>query len=344
MRNFLTSEEHSRIRLLLAVLVLTLLVLFPLLGGRFYNVRNFTSMGFQFAEFGFLALAMTLVMIAGGIDLSVVANMNLASILGAMVMTNPGVQVALGEGGATLLAVVLIPLLSMSFGSLNVILINRISVPPILASLGTMIFFTGVAMAITGGERVGDFPMLFQAIGSTTVLGVPIPTLVLLLAFALIAYLLDHSAWGRSLYLYGENKIAALFAAIGDRRVVRVTYMLSGFLAGVAGIIFISRINSARVGYGGAYVLQAILVAVLGGTDPDGGIGKVWGVFLGIVVLQVLSTAFNLLQVTPYVRQFVWGSMLLLVMALSHVLAIRRQNREVLRQAEERLKKSAPAG
>lgn len=122
---------------------------------------------------------------------------------------------------------------------------------------------------------------------------------------------------------------------------VRMTYMLSGFLAGVAGIIFISRINSARVGYGGAYVLQAILVAVLGGTDPDGGIGKVWGVFLGIVVLQVLSTAFNLMQVTPYVRQFVWGSMLLLVMALSHVLAVRRQNKEVLRQAEERLKKAS---
>ena len=339
--NLITSKEHGRTRMLFMVLVVILILMVPLLGGRFFSVRNFTSMGFQFAEFGFLALAMTLAMLAGGIDLSVVANMNLSAILGAMVMTNPAVQATVGSTGATALAVILIPFLALVFGLLNALLINRIGVPPILASLGSMIFYTGVATAITGGNRVGDFPLQFQAIGSRTVAGVPLPLLILIIAFSVVAFVLNTTAYGRSLYLYGENKIAALFSAIGDRSVVRTTYAVSGFLAGCAGIILISRVNSARVGYGNTYLLQAILVAVLGGIDPDGGAGKVWGVFVGIIVLQVLSTAFNLMSFTPYIRQFVWGSMLLLVMAASHILAKRRQNKEVLQQAKERAQHSA---
>jgi simple sugar transport system permease protein len=110
-----------------------------------------------------------------------------------------------------------------------------------------------------------------------------------------------------------------LFSGINNRKTTLTTYLLSGVLAGCSSIIMISRVNSAKVGYGDTYLLQAILVAVLGGVNPDGGRGKVAGVVMGIIILQSLQNAFTLFGFTPYAKRLIWGMMLLLVMILNFI-------------------------
>ena len=321
--------------LLVGILGLALVVVGLLVGGDFFTSRNITSMGFQLAEFGFLALAMALAMLSGGIDLSIIGNMNLSGILAGLLLTNRTLTEALGGSGSVAAAVlialgtsllgvwlicaaaVLIALVaSAAFGLINGILIAVAEVPAILATIGTMMLYSGIAMAITGGQGVVGFPNEFRFIGNGTLVGLPFPMLLMIAAFAVLAIFLRGSVWGRSIYLYGENKVASLFSGVRNTRTLIVTYTISGLLCGISGLILMSRSNSIRVGYGNTYLLQAILVSILGGIDPDGGSGRVTGVFIGILILQSLSSAFTLLRISPYARGLIYGVMLLVVMII----------------------------
>jgi simple sugar transport system permease protein len=301
------------------VVVVALLAL--LLGGSFFSLSNFQSMGYQIPEFGFLALAMTLAMLTGGIDLSVVANANLSGIVAAFVMTGRIFPTAPGgmETPRIVAACAAGLAVSMLCGLLNGFLVARIAVPPILATLGTMILFSGIAMAVTNGEGVVGFPQGFLSLGSGHALGIPIPLLFLALGILVVGFLLRSTIFGRKMYLLGENPTVALFSGINNKRVLTVVYLLCGLFAGCASLIMLSRFNSARVGYGESYLLQAILVVVLGGVNPDGGSGRLIGVVLGIIILQCLQNAFTLFAFTPYAKRLIWGAMLLIVMIISYV-------------------------
>jgi simple sugar transport system permease protein len=126
------------------------------------------------------------------------------------------------------------------------------------------------------------------------------------------------------MYFLGENKTVSLFAGIKNERITMVTYTIAGCLCGISSLIMMSRVNSARVGYGDTYLLQAILVCALGGVNPSGGKGKVIGVVLAIIVLQMLQSGFTLLNFPPYVKSLIWGSVLIIVMILNFVIDKRR--------------------
>lgn len=315
------KKADPHIAVLAVITVGVFLILGILLRGQFFSVRNLQSMAYQFPEFGFLALAMTLAMISGGIDLSVIANANLCGIFAAFILTKmvtpetQGVQVMLVIALAILTAFGV----SLVGGLLNGMLIAFIGIPPILATLGTMIFYTGIGMAITEGVGVVGFPEQFLFIGAGKIGIFPIPLLIFLVAAASVALILDKTVFGQSLYLFGANPIATLFSGIHNTSVIIKTYMISGLLAGCSSIIMISRVNSAKVGYGDTYLLQAILVAVLGGVNPYGGRGKVAGVVMGIIMLQSLQNAFTLFMFTPYAKRLIWGLMLLFVMIINFV-------------------------
>jgi simple sugar transport system permease protein len=291
------------------------------LGKDFFNMRNIFSMGFQIPEFGFLALAMAVTILTGGIDLSVVATMNLSSILAAYVLTN---QVSLvTPGTAVPLGIAIALVTGLLCGLLNGLLIARLGVPPILATIGTMLFYRGIAMALTGGKGVVGFPGAFAFVGNGRIYGFPFPLALVLLAFLLVGFLLRSTAWGKSVYFIGESRSAARFSGIGVTNTLVLAYALSGLLCGFSALILSSRVNSARVGYGDTYLLQAILVAILGGLDPRGGAGSTLGVLFGIFILQSLSSTFTLLAITPYARGLIYGVMLLGVMILNRVYDVR---------------------
>jgi simple sugar transport system permease protein len=320
----------------IAVLAVITLGVFVVLGillrGQFFSLRNFQSMTYQFPEFGFLALAMMIAMITGGIDLSVIANANLSGIVAAFILTK---MITPEMGASDILLMIGLAIfaglsVSLMCGFMNGMLIAFVGIPAILATLGTMTFYTGIGMAITEGVGVVGFPDQFLFIGSGKVGSIPIPLLMFTIIAIILALVLNKTVFGQSLYLFGANPIATLFSGINNAHITIKAYLMSGLLAGCSSIIMISRVNSAKVGYGDTYLLQAILVAVLGGVDPYGGRGKVIGVVMGIIMLQSLQNAFTLFMFTPYAKKLIWGLMLLLVMII-HFINMRYQERAKIR-------------
>jgi len=202
-------------------------------------------------------------------------------------------------------------------GLVNGLLISRVGFAPILATLGTSLAFQGLGFVLTGGSAVVGFSGGVQNLGLGTLGPVPVPLLIFLGVAALLAGLLLWTRYGLRLYLMGTNPRAAHFAGIDNRSVLLATYMLSGLLAALAGIIFSARANSVKVDYGSSYLLIAILIAVMGGVNPAGGGGKVLGVVLATVALQFLSSTLNLLGLSNFLRDFTWGALLLLSVALT---------------------------
>lgn len=328
------KKADPHITVLAIIMVGIFLVLGILLRGQFFSLRNFQSMAYQFPEFGFLALAMTLAMISGGIDLSVIANANLCGIFAAFILTKMVSPETQGFQIILVIALAILTALGVSLlcGLLNGMLIAFIGIPAILATLGTMIFYTGIGMAITEGVGVVGFPEQFLFIGAGKIGILPIPLLIFIVGTAGVALILNRTVFGQSLYLFGANPVATLFSGIHNTSVTIKAYMLSGVLAGCSSLIMISRVNSAKVGYGDTYLLQAILVAVLGGVNPYGGRGKVAGVVMGIIILQSLQNAFTLFMFTPYAKKLIWGLMLLLVMIINFVNQ-KYQERSIRRKA-----------
>ena len=310
----------------LSVLVLmtatTLTVLVVLLGGRFLSAGNLQSMSSQVSEFGFLALAMGLAMLTGGIDLSIVSAAVLAGITGATIMSGQLIPVTESNSNALMLAGIAAALVTgMMCGLLNGLLIAKLSIPPILATLGTMILFAGIGMVITDGQSVPISVESYSVLGATTIANIPLIFILMAASFLIMGFTLSRTRFGRRIYLFGENSVALRFSGVRNERVVILTYVTIGLLVGLAAVIMVSRVNSARVGFGESYLLQAILVVVLAGYNPYGGRGRVISLALGLILLQSLQSAFNILQFNPYVKNLIWGSLLLLVMVVNYYVA-----------------------
>ncbi len=317
--------EGATVRLLL-ITVAVFIVMSVLNPGRFLTWRNFTSMCFQFPELGIFALAVMLSLVTGGIDLSVISIGNLTGILAGLILT----QAAAADLSAPVLAVyiVITAVAALATGALcgwiNGVLISRFAITPILATLGTMQLFTGIALVITRGHAVAGYPKAAQFIGNGTLAGIPVPLLIFLLWVCVTQVMLSRTRLGLHLYLMGTNPVAARFSGFDVRRLLGRTYLLTALLSAVAGLVIISRTNSAKADYGGSYLLQAVLVAILGGVNPRGGFGSAWGILLAVLSLQFLSSGLNMLQlnetVGPYVnnftKEFTWGVLLLVVMVL----------------------------
>jgi len=296
--------------------------------GRFLTYDNLVSMCFQFPELGIFSLAIMVSLITGGIDLSVISIGNLTGILAALILTRataagpsaPGIVVCVAAAIATALAA------SVFCGWINGFLISRFAITPILATLGTMQLFMGVALVITKGRAVADYPEAAQFIGNGTLAGVPVPLIIFLVLACLVQVTLSRTRLGLHLSLLGTNPVAARFSGLDLRRLLSKTYVLTALLSGIAGLVIISRTNSAKADYGSSYLLQAVLVAVLGGVNPRGGFGSAWGVLLAVLSLQFLSSGLNMLQLSetigPYInnftKEFTWGALLLLMMLINH--------------------------
>ena len=328
-------------------LTLTILIFFTIailvflaiaLGDKVYNGRNFQSMAFQIAEFATLAFGMGLVMLLGGIDLGIVANANLSGIMAAFVLSNPGIQAALGEVGAIVVGMLTALVVGTVCGLFNGVLISKASVNPIVATLGTMTLYNGISTASTGGNGVSGFPKAFTNLGVATVAKVPVLFIIFIVVAVVVIFVMTYTSFGKKIYMIGENHTAARFSAINNEKSIMIIYALAGLLAGIAGIMIIARVNSAKVGYGDTYLLQAILVVVLGGVSPSGGKGKMAGILLALACIQILQSAFTVWQFTPYAKKLIWGAMLLAILfmlKLVDYLDVKRQKKLLSQMLEK---------
>ncbi len=325
--------DSQTLRLL--VIAIVLFVAFSVvLRDQFFSVRNLQSMAVQLPEYGILAFGIMIAMLTGGIDLSIVGAANLSAIVAALVLT----RLAPAEGGGMPLALV-IPLAMLAAllvasicGLFNGFLVSKIGIVPILATLGTGSLYTGLSFVITGGPAITTTQLAF--IGNGTILGLPIPIIVFIAMIVVGSIMLNRTAYGFNVYMLGTNAKAALFSGINSTRVLLQTYWLAGMAAGIAGIIFLARTNSAKPDYGSSFILLSVLIAILGGISATGGFGTISGMVLAILSIQFLSTGLNMLMLdlfpssaAIFFRQFAWGGLLLMVMVLNYYVEQRRNRR-----------------
>lgn len=322
-------NRDPNLKRLAIICVLTFVIMGLLAPGSFLTMRNLRSMAFQFPEYGLLSIAILLAMLTGGIDLSVVGIANLSSILAALLLTRFGSELSgVGELLLILGAILVALITGLVGGALNGVLISRIGITPILATLGTMELFTGIGVVITKGTAVFGFPDRFVFIGNGTILGIPVPFLIFIVFAVIFSFLLRRTPFGFKLFMLGSNPTASQFSGIDKKEILVKTYVLTGILAACAGIVLMARTASAKADYGTSYTLQAILVAILGGTNPAGGFGTVIGVVLAVFSLQFLSSGFNHLQISNFAKDFVWGGLLLLVMAFNYIMNMRSERKK----------------
>jgi simple sugar transport system permease protein len=305
----------------LALLLLALWGVFAIaIGDRFFSVNTLQSMAFQMPELGILSLAMMLALLSGGLNLSIIATANLAGLTIAFVLTRyipssegmawVGLQVlAIGSGFAVAALV----------GLVNGFVIAYLGVSPILATLGTMTLCKGLAIGLTHGNVISGFPDPIVFIGNGTVFGVPFALIVLALCALPVAIMLNATPFGAKVYMIGSNEKATRYSGVDTRAILLKLYVLSSLLAGVAAVVMLARFNSANAAYGESYLLVTILAAVLGGVDPFGGFGKVGGLILALIILQVISSAFNLLNLSQFLTLAIWGGILIAVAAVPHL-------------------------
>lgn len=314
--NFTRSSEFRLLIIACAVFVF-MSILSP---DRFLSGQNLTSMAFQFPEFAILALAMTITMMTGGIDLSVVGVANLSAVVAALILTQfAGPEMAAGQSLMWLgLAIAAALCIGAMAGLVNGSLVAFFGLPPILATLGSGLVFTGLAIAMTGGSAVMGFPGTVAWIGNESLLGVPVPLILFGLLAIGLHLLLTRTAFGLRVSMYGANPLAALYAAVDINRLLLKVYVIAGMLASTAGLVIMSRANSAKADYGSSYLLLAVLIAVLGGVNPYGGYGRVVGVALAVLSMQFLSSGLNMLQVSNFARELIWGVLLIFVMVINN--------------------------
>ncbi|BCL80865.1 ABC transporter permease [Ktedonobacteria bacterium brp13] len=283
----------------------------------FPTTINLESLGFQFPEVGLLSLGVMLSMVTSGIDLSMVAIADLAgTTMTQFLLRANGPNGGSGSIGLTLVAIAIALGVGALCGLVNGLLIGKLRITPILATLATFELFGGLAIAWTGGHTLGGIPDSLLVLGNGTLLGIPIPTLLFVVAAVGTALLLNWSRLGLLMTLVGANATAARFSGVRDLRVLIGTYVSSGLLAGLAGTIIVARTASATPDYGQSYILLSVVVAVLAGVDLSGGFGTVAGVVLATLALTFIQTGFVFMGLNQFLYEMAQGLILIIVLGL----------------------------
>jgi simple sugar transport system permease protein len=300
------------------VLAALLLIFGLLLGDQLFRIGTLQSMAFQLPELGILSLAMMVALLSGGLNLSIIATANLCGLTMAYVLTRnvPGAE-GFMWGAWQVIAVLAGVAVATGVGLLNGAIIAYLGVSPILATLGTMTMCKGLSIGLTRGNVISGFPEPIVFLGNGTIAGVPVAMIIFLALCAPVALLLNKSPFGHKVYMIGSNEKATRFSGVDTKKTTLKVYVLSSLLAVAAALVMMARFNSANASYGESYLLVTILAAVLGGVDPFGGFGKVGGLMMALILLQVISSAFNLLNFSPFLTVAIWGALIIGVTALA---------------------------
>jgi len=291
----------------------------------FLKLYNIQSMASQLPEFGILSISMMMVIVSGGINLSLTYTSTLSMIVGGLAMAE--ITKNSGAPAAALLAGIgLMALIALVCGAINGYVVVFLGVTPMIATLGTSTLFEGTSLNITKGGAISGFPDAFIKIGTGSVAGIPIPMLVFVIVIIAMYFILERSSFGNSVYMTGSNAKVALYSGINVKLVLFWTYLIASFLAAIAGVLMAARYNSAKESYGSSYLLQAVAASVLGGTNINGGEGTILGTIIAVMIVQVISSGLNILGINRYLTNIVMGGILLLVLTIKFFMN-RKQNR-----------------
>lgn len=284
------------------VILLAVIVAFAALSDRFATFSNAQTILQGASALSLLAVGQTLVILSGGIDLSVGSLVALSGVVAALIvqgspdMLVPAVLAGVGVG------------LLAGLGSGLLVAIAR--VPPFIVTLGMMTSASGLAYVFSNGSPISGLPDNFLAISSGSIFGLQIPIAIMIVTFAVFLILLTRTAYGMRLYSVGGNPTAARIAGIRVPVIYVSAYAVSGALAGLAGVILASRVTAGIPTTGAGYELDSIAAVVVGGASLLGGRGTLWGTALGLFLIQTLNNGFDILNVTSYVQKIVKGALI----------------------------------
>ncbi|MGJ4943894.1 ABC transporter permease [Bradyrhizobium sp. HKCCYLS1011] len=295
-RSFL-SQNASQVfyRLLAALLICAALTL---LSDSFLSLGNILNVLRQASLTFFIASGLTLVVLTAGLDLSVGANVALSACLAGTVIHQTG-SPALGILTGLVVGGVV--------GFLNGFMVTALRIPSFIATYGMLWVLNGVTYWYMAGETIHGFPPGFRQIGSGYFLGLPVPVYLLLIFLAIGSLFAQRTIWGQEIYAIGANPVAARLSGIPVTHRLLLVYTVSGTMAGIASIIFLARLNSAEADIGESLTLPAIAAVLIGGTSLFGGIGTVFGTFIGALILTLVLNGMNLLSISANWQPLVTG-------------------------------------
>lgn len=289
--------------LTLVLIILGLGVVLSIASPNFLKTTNILNILRQVSINGILAIGMSLVCLTGGIDLSVGSIVAFAGILTAGMLNN------------TSLPIFVIALIAIAVGCImgliNGYFVAYWGAPAFVVTLSMLTVGRGLTYIYCDGKPISKLPAEFLVIGKGSILGLPIPTIVLLVVFIIFSVMLSKFKLGRYIYAVGGNPQAAMVSGINVKKILLLVYMFSGMCCGVAAVVLTARVSAGLATAGDGYELNAIAATVIGGTSLSGGTGKLWGTLLGALLLGMVNTGLDLLNVTSYYQQVVRGLIIL---------------------------------
>ncbi|QLQ14603.1 MAG: ABC transporter permease [Micropruina sp.] len=303
---------------IIGILLLFIVLLAALTAGKFLQAQNLINVIRQVSAIGIIAIGMTFVIIARGIDLSVGSILAVAAVVGSSLAQLPTASNKM-YAGLQLPAIVGI-LAGLAVGALlglvNGSLVAGFHIAPFIATLGMMTAARGMALIYSGGRPLSTLDPAYNWVGQGDLGPIPVPIIIFALVAILAHLMLTRTRFGRHVFAYGGNEQAARVSGINVSRINLGIFTLTGLLAGLAGVMLSARIGSGNPQLGTGIELDAITAAVIGGTSFSGGIGTIWGTIVGALIIGIINNGLDLLNVSPFMQQVVKGAIIVIAIII----------------------------
>jgi len=308
------NKFFSRFGILIVLVIL--IVFFSIMAENFLSFTNFMNILRQVSFIGISALGMTIVIITGGIDLTMGSSVSVISVGLALLMVNTDIPVVF---------IVLIGLImGVGIGAVNGVVITKFKVPPLIATLALMLSIRGVSYILTRGMPVSGFPKSFAVIGKGYVFGIPVPVIIMVVVFVFGWILLNKTRFGRYVYAIGGNREATRLSGVDVHKNLILSYIICGVLGSISAIVILSRLGSGMSSTAGNFAFDVLTAVVLGGVSISGGEGRLEGVIFGVLVMGVLSNGMVLMNVYEYYQMVIKGLVLLAAVGFDQYTKTRR--------------------
>lgn len=304
-KNFVVVLLDYGILVALAVLI----VVFSFASENFFRTTTLFTILKQVSITGIVCIAQTLVLLTGGIDLSLGSVAGVTAVTAAIMLKNWGLSIPI--------TCVIALILALIYGLISGLCVTKMNMPPFIATLGMQTSLRGLAYIVTGGLPVYGFTKAFGSFAKGTVAGIPYMAILMFALFIIFIYALEKTTLGRYLYGVGGNEEASRLSGVSVTGVKLMAYGISGFLSGIAGLVLLSRTSSGQPSAGAGYEMDAVTAVVLGGVSMSGGEGKLHMVIIGMLLMGTLTTGMIMCGINDYVQQLVKGIVLILAVAYS---------------------------
>lgn len=307
-------DLKKRQSVFLILIIIVMVVVISLINYRFISKTNIFAIFQQISVLGIATMAATMLLKSALFDLSSAGIISLTCVLVAKFIT---------DGMNSALAASLGIVASLLMGALNGMIISRTKTLPLIITLGMQYIYSGIALVLTGGVFIG-LKGKFAYLGNGRILGIPVSVVVFLLVVAAVYVILEWTRYGRRLVAIGNNPEAAYLSGVDVDHYTTLNYMISGGVFGLAGLVLLSRLGSVISNVGSGYELRAIAAAIVGGVSVTGGKGSVFGAFLGVIMMGIITNGMNILNVNSYYQNIVLGVFIVAAVIVSNARGVKK--------------------